>query len=66
MFTNFEPKFQNPNENLEFDETAPEAELPKAYLPEAVDDNNVNPPPDANWQDQTICYYMVNASKSAR
>ena len=67
VFTNFEPKFQDPNEKtIEFDETAPEAELPNANLPEAIDDNNVNPPPDDNWVDQTVCYYMINASEAAR
>ena len=67
VFTNFEPKFQDPNEKtIEFDETAPEAELPNANLPEAIDDNNVNPPPDDNWVDQTVCYYMINASADAR
>ena len=65
VFTNFEPKFLVKNQRVIFDETlSPNDPLPEFQLDEAIDDNNLDPPADVSWEDQKICYYIVNATKA--
>merc|ERR1719186_172393 len=63
VFTNFAPEFVDKDEAPEFNETVPGVPHPSWPLAKAEDKNNIQPPNDPHWQNQTICYYLKDPSE---
>ena len=68
VFTDYEPRFEQEVQNVEFNETVTEDTLitllPSQDLQSARDDNNESPPPDPAWVNQTVCYYILQPPQS--
>ena len=74
VFTNFEPYFSKDGsmeqESHDFNETVMDPDQnakplwPRHTFQAAVDDNNVDPPDSQDWEDQAICYYILDPPES--